>query len=65
MLYEYGDIDRLTEELLAILHDDALRERLRANAIEFARSLTWEKTAEAAVGLLEKVVRDWNGGTTD
>ena len=57
LLYPYGDVDALTDRLRVILRDDELRERLRANAIDFARSLTWEKTAEATIRFLENVVR--------
>jgi glycosyltransferase involved in cell wall biosynthesis len=56
-LYPYGNIDVLAERLIEILRNDAERERLRTNAIEFARSLTWEKSAQATLGLLEQVAR--------
>ncbi|MGE3799706.1 MAG: glycosyltransferase family 4 protein [Candidatus Kapaibacterium sp.] len=53
-LYPYGNIDELTKCLLRILREDELREKYRANAIEFAQSLTWEKTAEITLQLLQK-----------
>jgi glycosyltransferase involved in cell wall biosynthesis len=56
MLYPYGDVEALTRDLLTILRDDDLRERLGRNAVEFARSLTWENTAQATVEFLEKIV---------
>lgn len=56
-LYPYGDIDALASRLLEILRNDELRETYRKNALEFARSLTWEKSAEATIGLLEAVAR--------
>jgi len=56
-LYPYGDIDRLTDRLLLVLHDNELRERLSRDAIAFARSITWDDTAQATVQVLEEAVR--------
>lgn len=56
-LYPYGDVGTLTERLIEVLSDADERERLRANALEFARSLTWEKSAEVTLDLLERVAR--------
>lgn len=58
MLYPYGDIDTLERQLLRMLQDDALRERLAGNALRFAQSLTWDDTARATVDVLTKAVRD-------
>lgn len=57
LLYPYGDIPKLTEHLLTILRNDELRETYRRNAMEFARSITWEETAEKTVEVLEESVR--------
>lgn len=54
LLYPYGDVDQLTEHLFHILRDTEFRERLAANALEFAQSLTWDKTAEATLEVLKK-----------
>ncbi len=58
LLYPYGRIDLLQEDLLKILFDHPLRESLSRNAIEFARSLTWEQTAAATVDALERAIRN-------
>jgi glycosyltransferase involved in cell wall biosynthesis len=59
LLYPYGDIDRLTEDLLKILQDEEFRQELGRNALSFAQSLTWEKTAEATVQVLERAIREF------
>ena len=56
LLYPYGDIETLTRQLLQILRDDQLRDRFRRNALEFAGSLTWEKTARITLQTLEEQV---------
>jgi glycosyltransferase involved in cell wall biosynthesis len=53
-LYPYGDIEKLTDSLLRILGDQQLRETYRRNALDFARALTWEKTAMITEGVLLK-----------
>ncbi len=55
-LYPYGDIDTLTKQLERILSDQDLRERYRAAALEFAKSLTWDDTAQATVTALEQAI---------
>jgi len=62
-LYPYGDVQRLAERLLMVLRDHDLRERLSRNAIEFARSITWDDTARATVQVLEKTIREFGART--
>lgn len=58
MLYPYGDIDELARQLLNVLGDADLRQRLGTNALAFARSITWDDTAAATVRVLEQAIRD-------
>ncbi len=58
LLYPYGDIDALAAALVRLLDDDELRERFRHNALEFARSLTWEKTAATIAAVIERAIDD-------
>ncbi|HEX5133425.1 MAG TPA: glycosyltransferase family 4 protein [Candidatus Krumholzibacteria bacterium] len=44
-LVPYGDVDAFAERTLRLLTDSALRERMGAAALEWAGSLTWERTA--------------------
>lgn len=55
-LYPYGDIDTLTQQLQRILADADLRDRYRTAALAFAKSLTWEETANATVTTLERII---------
>ena len=41
-----GDVKSLAENLLRVLQDDKLRERLVENGLETARRFTWDSTAE-------------------
>ena len=55
-LYPYGDIDALAGRLLEILRNDELREHYRQNALQFAQSLTWEKTAQITIDVLQRAI---------
>ncbi|MBL7989165.1 MAG: glycosyltransferase family 4 protein [Chlorobi bacterium] len=52
LLYPWADIDAMAERITRVLTNPELRAELRNNALEFAQSLTWEKTAEATVEAL-------------
>lgn len=55
-LYPYGDVDALVTKLLRLLNDAELREQLSRNAIDFARSITWDDTASATVQVLQQAI---------
>ncbi len=46
LLFEPGDVETLTAQLARLVADDALRERLRANADELRARLTWTRVAD-------------------
>jgi glycosyltransferase involved in cell wall biosynthesis len=56
LLYRYADIDELTQHLLLVLRDSALRARLEQGALEFARSLSWDDTADATLSVLQETI---------
>jgi glycosyltransferase involved in cell wall biosynthesis len=56
LLYRYADIDELTGHLLLVLRDESLRHRLEQGALEFARSLSWDDTAEATLSVLQETI---------
>lgn len=62
-LYPYGDISALAEQLLAVLRNDTQREQYRQNALNFAGSLTWEKTAQITVEVLQHTIESHTSGT--
>jgi glycosyltransferase involved in cell wall biosynthesis len=52
LLYEYGNIDQLTDRILAILKDQALREKLQRGALQWAETFNWD----SAAGQFETVI---------
>ena len=57
LLYEYGNIEQLAEKILLLLRDEHLRSRLTKGALEFAQSLTWDKSAEIMLDVIEQVLQ--------
>jgi len=57
LLYEYGNIEQLAEKILLLLRDEHLRSRLTKGALEYAQSLTWDKSAEIMLDVIEQVLR--------
>jgi glycosyltransferase involved in cell wall biosynthesis len=56
LLYEYGNIEQLAEKILLLLRDEHLRMRLATGALSYAQSLTWDKSAEIMLDVIEKVL---------
>jgi glycosyltransferase involved in cell wall biosynthesis len=56
LLYRYADVDGLADELLLVLRDPVLRGRLEQGALEFARSLSWDDTAETTLRVLQETI---------
>jgi glycosyltransferase involved in cell wall biosynthesis len=56
LLYEYGNIEQLAEKILLLLRDENLRSRLTKGALEYAQSLTWDKSAEIMMDVIEQVL---------
>ncbi|RDC64786.1 glycosyltransferase [Adhaeribacter pallidiroseus] len=53
---DYNDIETMAAHILALLEDEALREKVIADSYQDIESLTWEKTSEEILDVLEKVV---------
>ena len=45
LLYPYGNVEKLADNILSIITDRALRERLEQGAIRWASKFTWDQTA--------------------
>lgn len=56
LLYEYGNIEQLAAKMLLLLRDRALRARLSAAALDWARQFTWDNSADAMTKLLEEQI---------
>jgi len=57
LLYEYGNIEQLAEKILLLLRDENLRTRLAKGALDYAQSLTWDKSAEIMLEVIEHILR--------
>ena len=55
-LVPHGDVGALAGRLRAILEDEALRRRLGAGALAFARRFTWERAADETEAHLQRVL---------
>ena len=56
LLYEYGNIEQLAEKILLLLRDENLHTRLTKGALEYAQSLTWDKSAKIMLDVIEQVL---------
>jgi glycosyltransferase involved in cell wall biosynthesis len=56
LLYEYGNIEQLAEKILLLRRDEHLRTRLTNGALEYAQSLTWDKSAKTMLEVIEQVL---------
>jgi len=55
-LVEYGDVDAMAERALQLLTDAAMWQRMSEAALAWARSLTWERTADEMERLFQREV---------
>ena len=55
LLYPYGDHQALATAVLRLLRDTAMRERLGAEALSWARSFTWDRAAEETLAILKQL----------
>lgn len=53
LLYPFGDVGKMAENILSILTDTLLREKLEQGGLKWASNFTWEKTAERFNNLLK------------
>jgi len=58
LMYEYGDVPALAEKLEKLLSDDALRNRLGQQAIDWAKQWTWDGAAEAMERVVEETINE-------
>jgi glycosyltransferase involved in cell wall biosynthesis len=60
LLYEYGDLPKLSECLVKILSDGELRERLTQGGLAWAKEFSWDTTAEKTLELMEMAIKTGN-----
>ncbi|MFH1051041.1 MAG: glycosyltransferase family 4 protein [bacterium] len=58
LLYEYGNIEQLTELLIKVLKDNSLREYLSEGAVRWAKTFSWAQSADLMLEKIEKVIKE-------
>jgi len=56
VLYPYGDLARLSRSIIEMVRDDSARTRYGTQALDWARSFTWEASAQKALEILDRVI---------
>ena len=59
MLYEHGDIKQLADTLISIIDDKDRRKGLSEGALSWARSFSWDKSAELMLQRCHNVIDDF------
>jgi glycosyltransferase involved in cell wall biosynthesis len=58
LLYEYGNINDLTEKILNVLKDKKIFTNLSNGSVEWAKKFTWDNSANEMITVLEKVINE-------
>lgn len=53
-----GDIERLADGIVELLSDDALRQRLGGNAVEWAATFSWARSTRDFEKVLDRAIRE-------
>jgi glycosyltransferase involved in cell wall biosynthesis len=59
LLYTYGDVSELASKITSMIQDEPLRDRLRQNAIGWAKLFDWDLAAQQTITLLEKRLQEY------
>jgi glycosyltransferase involved in cell wall biosynthesis len=57
LLYEYGNIDELSNILIRLFEDKELLNKLSLGAIEWAKSFSWDESARQMLDYCEEIIR--------
>ena len=60
ILYPYGDIESLGDNIIKLLTDDNLRNKLRDGGLKSAKRYTWDDAAKITLNVLEQIVKKSN-----
>jgi len=58
LLYEYGNIGELAQILIKVLKDNSFREYLSEGAVRWAKTFSWDKSAELMLEKIKQVIED-------
>ena len=65
LLYEYGNINQLTQQVLLLLQNKDKRQEFGNNALKWAQEFTWEKSANKAIEIIDQIINKKFGERTD
>ncbi len=60
LLYEYGNIEQLSERIIQVISDKQFREKLSFGAVEWANKFSWNDSAEKMIELCNEVIASHN-----
>ncbi len=58
LLYNYGNIEELSNKILELLQNDILYKKLRENALEVSKNYEWNKILPSYLGVVNKLLSD-------
>jgi len=58
LLFEYGDVQKLSDYLVKILSDAEYREKLRQGGLSWTKRFSWDEAADLTFELIEQVVAE-------
>lgn len=56
LLYEYGNIQELAQILIKVLTDNSLRQQLSQGAVNWAKTFSWDKSADLMLEKIDDVI---------
>lgn len=59
LLYEYGNINQLSEKIISVLSDKKLLNKLSTGAIEWAKTFTWDNSANLMINRISEVINNY------
>jgi len=59
LLYQYGNIGELAQQIVRLLSDKPLYQALSRGALEWAKRFTWEDCARRSFAVMEKTLSEW------
>jgi glycosyltransferase involved in cell wall biosynthesis len=55
---ENGNVEKLSESIIRVLEDEALRKMLSINALEYSKNFSWDRTAQEFEKILKESVNE-------
>ncbi len=59
LLYEYGNIEDLSSQIVRLLNDQELHDKISRSAVTWAGRFTWEDCAKRSFAAMERTLAEW------